>query len=307
MKSLICKTLLVLAIPLLSETSCYDKKSSEEVCDDPFGIDCINYSMHDGEPAWAPDGSVIAYIHGDTVMETTGLYLINPDGSNKRIIFAGISAHSPSWSPDGRWIAFANYGQIYKIKANGDSLTQLTTEGSNYFPDWSPDGIWIAYDTGLNDPKGANAIWKMKYDGTSKTDISQHGTGEWRQPDWSPDGDKIVHLRYVTSGGEIVIMDKNGQNPVRLTFDENVDRYPHFSPDGTKITFVSLKNNSLQQVCVMNSDGSHRKQLTSSQGDRASWSADGRKIIYTNTDPDNGYLWIMNSDGSNKRQLTFQE
>ncbi|OQY27350.1 MAG: hypothetical protein B6244_10840 [Candidatus Cloacimonetes bacterium 4572_55] len=66
-------------------------------------------------------------------------------GTKTHMVHA-ININRPDWSPDGQWLAFMMNAQIYKVKADGDSLTQLTHEGRNFFPDWGPDGQWIAYD-----------------------------------------------------------------------------------------------------------------------------------------------------------------
>ena len=273
---------------------------------------CDLYPVYvDQYPAWSPDGSTIAYLAGKE--DTTGIYFINPDGTNKRLFLSGL-CYYPDWSPDGEWIVFSNGAQIWKIKVTGDSLTQLTFEGRNFYPDWSPDGKKIAYDSNFRNPWGANVIWVMDSDGNNKKDISQHGVGEWRIPDWSPDGAKIVHQRYVeTPNGtpEIVVMDKNGNNFIRLTNNLSLDSYPVYSPDGKKIAFSSSPGYradippDIPQIWIMNSDGSGLKKLTEEGGDMPCWSPDGQRIAYVNCNQLNGRIWIMNSDGSEKHQITF--
>lgn len=139
----------------------------------PPCIDCpFDFRLTDFEPAWSPDGSTIAYVHGDTVSSLTGIWLTDTSGTNKQIIYASARAYSPSWSPDGQWIAFSDGGDIYKIKLNGDSLTQLTDNGSNFFPAWSPDGQWIAYDSNNESNNGMNSIWIMNTNGAQNRRIA---------------------------------------------------------------------------------------------------------------------------------------
>ncbi|HMQ99044.1 MAG TPA: hypothetical protein PKE39_08475 [Ignavibacteria bacterium] len=267
----------------------------------PSGASTIDF-----EPSWSPDGHTIAYFHIDSSGSTTGIFLIDTNGTNKRQLFPGYCG-SPDFSPDGNWITFHS-GQIYKIKINGDSLTQLTNGGSNYFPSWSPDGEWISYDSDYNDPTGSIVIWKVKPDTSIRRDISQHGTGEWRISNWSMDGKFIVHLRgFQNSGGwEIVIMDSAGQIPLRLTNNVNWDWYPRYSPDGQKIIFTQQHENSLNyQIYTIQTNGSGLTKLTDTQGYSADYSPDGESIVFCDSSPDNGRLWIMNKDGTNKKQLTF--
>jgi TolB protein len=231
-------------------------------------LDCPwNFRLTDFEPAWSPDGNTIAYVHGDTINGQTGIWLIDANGRNKRILYSNASAYSPAWSPANKWIAFSCNAQIYKIRIDGTGLTQLTSEGRNFFPAWSPDGNWIAYDSNVNDSKGADVIWIMKSDGTKREDISQHGIGEWRMPDWSPDGRLIVYQRYVGTGApEVFTMDTSGSNAIQLTRDNRFDSYPKYSPNRAKIAFTSEPYASFPQIWTMDSDGTNLKQLTKIQG-----------------------------------------
>jgi Tol biopolymer transport system component len=241
--------------------------------------------------------------------DSVGIWFINPDGTNRRIFLK--TGDMPDWSPDGDKLALVMGGQIYSVKVIGDSIIQLTIEGTNLFPDWSPDGKYITYDSNFNDPVGAYVIWIMDANGENKQDISQHLVGEWRMPDWSPDGLRIAHLRYIGIGTpEIFLMDTTGENEVRLTNNSRDDRYPIWSPSGSKILFESQEEGELVQIWIMNADGSNPRQLTTEGGKEPSWSPDGSQIVYSRYNPwefsdENGRLWIMNSDGSSKRQLTF--
>lgn len=270
------------------------------------------YDEVEYDPCFSPDGNTIAYAMAESIGDSSGIFLIDADGTNKRLFlrsdgFIRLWA-KPDWSPDGRWLLLNDVrsAQIFKIRVpEGDSLTQLTFEGRNFFPSWSPDGKRIAWDTNYNDSLGANVIWIMNDDGLNKKDISQHQIGEWRMPDWLPDG-RIVHIRY--PGGsvvssEIFIMDSIGQNAIRLTYNNNTDRRPKASPDGLRIVFSSQANEEWPKIWVVNADGSNPTQLTETGANLPCWSPDGSKIVYCNTSVD-GRLWIMNSDGSNKRRLT---
>jgi len=290
-------------------------------------------------PVWHPSGKFIGFNHtplqsitypygkgclGEQHFrrDSTGFWLINPDGTNMHRIFP-YTLQTPAWSPDGNWIAFVAGAQIYKMKFTGSTfdtttLVQLTTEGRNFFPAWSPDGQWIVFDSNSDSPNGMNFIWKMKANGLAKKRIAYNPSeGEIRMPNWSPNSQNIVHIRYLIDvfSSEIFVMDSNGTNPIRLTFNNTTDNYPIYSPNGVKIAFTSQSNGGQPQIWIMNSDASNKSQLTvtgvdASFGRPFSWRPDGQYIVYTDYRSDdwtydNGTLWMLNPVTGGKKQLTF--
>ncbi len=97
--------------------------------------------------AWSPSGDRIAfecYVPGTTQVGHEDICVINSDGTNLVSLTRNQVAYNPTWSPDGRHIAFevwTNTGagfekQVYVINAGGTDLTQLTFEGNNCCPAW---------------------------------------------------------------------------------------------------------------------------------------------------------------------------
>lgn len=280
------------------------------------------YPLVDEFPAWSPDGQHILYNHyGITRIDiggsyhvdpdSSGLWIIDSDGTNPRILLK--NAYNGTWAPDGKWIVFVQGARIYKANINKDKTTldqieQLTFVGESFFPSISKDGQWIAFDSNKDSPNGMNFIWKMKADGSNKERISYDpSTGEMRMPNWSPSGDKIVHQKYIEIGSpEIFVINNNGTDLSRLTFNNADDRYPQYAPKDNKIIFQSNSN-----VWLMTTDGTNLIQLTANGGGTPSWSPDGQKIVFVGFsdkeyDPENnGTLYVMNIDGGNRQQLTY--
>ena len=100
-------------------------------------------------------------------------------------------AVSPSWSPNGQFLAFAwirHYGpgapgasDIYIMDVASRQWVQLTHDGGrNDFPSWSPDGRHIVYQSTRS---GTEQIWTMLADGSQQTQLTF--TGSNSQPNWS--------------------------------------------------------------------------------------------------------------------------
>lgn len=256
----------------------------------------VLYSLTD--PAWSPDGNLIAYQYGgnEWCTDTAGIFLFDLRDSTIRLLAAG-RTNDHDFSPDGEWIVFSAYSQIYKIKVNGDSLTQLTFTARNYHPSWSPDGTKIAYDS--NAESEGYGVWIMDSDGRNKRRI-----GLGRSADWSPDGSKFVYEDGpgpTSAETQIWVAGIDGTNKKQLTYFGVVNRDPAWMPNGSKIAFSSKEEGKSPQIWVMDSEGQKFEKLTREGGDMPCWSPDGTKIAYTNTRY--GQIWVMNADGTNKKPL----
>jgi len=260
---------------------------------------------HYTDGAFSPDGNKVAFVYtgnpygNPSGPDTIGLYIYELSDGSFRGIFTGYLytfpvPHDFDFSPDGEWIVFSWGKQIWKVKVNGDSLTQLTFSGENFYPRWSPDGRKTVFHVPLGDSAG---IWMINSDGSGKHKIGQWG---WNYPDWSPDGGHLIFVDWEGNHPVIAYADTSGEGYRILLDGGDLDiiqiEVLNYSPDGSKILFVAQRPGEGPMVWVMDADGSNPVPLAA--GSAANWSPRGEKIIYTSRKVDG--IWIMDKNGCNK-------
>jgi Tol biopolymer transport system component len=104
---------------------------------------------------------------------------------------------------------------------------------------------------------------------------------------------------------DIYVMDADGANLVRVTSDPASDDQPAWSPDGSRIVFMSERDGT-QGIFVMNADGSGVVRLTSDFDTDPAWSPDGSRIAFSRYVGEEA-MFIMNADGSGANRFTDQQ
>jgi TolB protein len=151
-----------------------------------------SFSGGNSSPTWNPKtGAQIAWISGRSGLPQ--LYIMDADGSGVQRMTDGGYASSPSWSPNGQFIAFAwdrKYGpgapggqDIYVMEIATKKWIQLTHDGGRCdFPSWSPDGRHIVYANSPDGKADHTRIMSMLADGTQKHNLTGPGAD---MPNWS--------------------------------------------------------------------------------------------------------------------------
>jgi Tol biopolymer transport system component len=253
-------------------------------------------SIHE-RAAWSPDGLTIAF--SSLAVGSQGIYLIDSTGLNLRLLKSG-EGIGLSWSPDAQWIVFSANGSLHKIKATGDSLTQLTASSSDIRPSWSPDGFKIVYRS--------NGLKILNLSTGQTATILNAGNF----PTWMSTGT----ILFITSAGAGLnradyffetIDSTGGQRQTLYSVRASADcAFSSVNPAGTHLLFSArpFDGSDRAQIVRITLSSSQGSQLTVDGGDYPAWSPDGANIVYTRTAKGDGGLWIMNADGSNKRRLT---
>lgn len=140
-------------------------------------------------------------------------------------LVTNISADHPTWSPDGKRIAFCGQDSatfkfdVYTINADGSNLLRLTNDATqDNYATWSPDGSRIAF---MRAVEGSSwEIFSISPDGSNLKNLTNH-PGFDREPSWSPDGTKIVFMVGANESGELYLMNADGSNQRLLTNGPN--------------------------------------------------------------------------------------
>ena len=134
---------------------------------------------------WSPDGRRIAYLDGNP--GGAPLYVVNADGTGKQRLTRPLMVDlgSPSWSPDGRTVAFTGGSVIYTVHADGNGLRKLTHgPGWNFEPRWSPDGRRILFVSTRDGPN--TDLFVMNADGSGEQNLTHTPGVSELAASWAP-------------------------------------------------------------------------------------------------------------------------
>jgi hypothetical protein len=262
------------------------------------------------QPVWSPHDSLIAYVHlAQTLDERQkGDFQIWRYDLRTRSAVYVAPGSSPSWAPDSRHLIYINAGLLCVVDISAPGAAQpLSTVEPCLSPSWSPDSQHIAFETRYGDPVRASTIWTIGADGTHLLDISVHGTGEWKQPRWSPDGRWLLHMRYVSGvvGVGLFVMKSDGSSGIRLTNDNAWDESGAWHPDGNRIAWVRSQADGRYGVWTMRLDGTDKHLILPEAADPA-WSPDGLWLAVAMVGPGDSNtvsVWITRPDGTEPVRL----
>ena len=232
--------------------------------------------------------------------------------------------------------------EIYSMNADGTGQTNLTKSPStsDTQPTVSADGTRVAFvREAREDPstRETSGISVMNADGTGQTKLRENYSEYYSYSSlgWSPDGEKLVYAVNSLGGSglsESVISIMNATDGTEHRDLNAAGRDPVFSPDGTKIAFISdgpTRAHASQEegLLVVNADGTEQTNLTpggdsqSTTTNRSdpSWSPDGEKIAFGQSsrtyvddgDPGEPFnyeeesgVYAVNADGTGQTRLS---
>lgn len=259
-------------------------------------------------PAWSPDGGSLVFQSsgigddlfaiGSGALLTTTLWTISSQGGTpKQITVMGKPAGghgSPSWSPDGKRIAFASYDpaktEIFTITVQGDQLNRVAR---GVDPIYSPDGENIYFGSlgtgNLN--FGVSKVRVSRESGEpigEPIEIASTGASRIKRLTISADGKRIAYTPLTPVSNLLSVRVPLGESeatepPVALTRDTSYrNSSPVFSPDGKKVAYHVVRVGGRADIWVLDLEGENATQLTTdpASDQRPSWFPDGEQIAF---------------------------
>jgi dipeptidyl aminopeptidase/acylaminoacyl peptidase len=265
-----------------------------------------------GDPQIAPDGKWVAYtvttIDQRSNHRVSRIWIAALDGSHPAVPYTaeGASSSSPRWSPDGRFMAFLSSRadstaantqqrpQIWLLSRNGGEARRLTSlENGISSIEWSPDSTRLLGLTRTG-PRFSKS-----------SDVRHYTHADYKFNDSGWFDDKRSHI--------VVVDAKTGASHQITDGDNWNDLDPHWSPDSTRIAFVSNRTghefdfDHNTDVWVISANGGALSKISDHEGpDRSPrWSPDGKRIAYLGAEDeeDQPLVYIASAEGGKSTVL----
>jgi TolB protein len=232
-----------------------------------------------------------------------------PEGQGPRIVRHtedGREVIRPSWSPDGRRLAFARAEQggtqiwqyIMPVDPPGPPTRLTDRTDPEYQGVFSPDGLRLLLTVVPRSGTQGNCdLAAVDADGKDlAVVVDDRGGGlshqEW--PSWSPDGARFAFSSTHDGNQEIYTARADGSDLIRLTQGPGIDSHPSWSSLGDRIVFATDRWGGLE-LATVNPDGTGLARLTESPGldDYPSVSPDGRLVAFVSNRDGQFEIYVM--------------
>lgn len=250
-------------------------------------------------PNWMPDGKKILFIQNGS------LYTIPVEGGMPENLNTGSAKRNNNdhvISFDGKMLGISSHrdgmagggSTVYYLPLTGGEPKLVTDSTPSYLHGWSPNGKEVVYTAQRISKSSAYNIYKKSIAGGGEVQLTS-GTNELNDgPEYSPDGKYIYYNSTKTGTMQVWRMKPDGTDNEQMTFDEYNDWFPHISPDGKWMVFISFPVTvdpadhpfyKRVMLRMMPANGGAPKVIAYLYGGQGtintpSWSPDSRKVAF---------------------------
>lgn len=265
------------------------------------------------------NGKIVFHASGYTDETNDQISTTRLDGTGTKQLTDTSVRHynvEPSYSADGRKIAWERTGDIWVMNANGTDKDRLTSgPGYDSGPAFSPDGRRVAF-TRYDPDEGRTDIYLKALDGAGLRRVTNSQDYE-RRPVFSPNGRRIAFARDAAipgcSGcadwGEVVTVRPDGTSVKVLTdlADQVNPGAPDWSPDGRRLVFAVLDSGAERaRIYTIGADGAGQQTVFAPVGSLSAsdpvFSPDGTRIAFAYER--GADIWTVNPDGTGITNVT---
>lgn len=238
------------------------------------------------------------------------LQIADADGHNPQVLLESPEPLlSPSWSPDGKSLAYVSFeGKnsaifVQDIKT-GKRDKVAANDGINSAPSWSPDGSRLAMTLSKD---GNPEIYIMDLRTKSLQRITSNSAID-TEPNWSNDGKKLAFTSDRGGSPQIYEVDVRGDGKAkRLTFEGAYNARPRYSADGKQLTMVTGQD-GVYRIAILDLRNGAFDILTKARLDESpSFAPNDHMIIYTTTGARGTALAAVSADGQVHQRLVLQD
>jgi TolB protein len=215
---------------------------------------------------------------------------------------------APSWSPDGREIAYVSFESsrpaIYRQELATGRREQLTNfKGLNGSPAWSPDGNTMAM---VLSKDGSPDIYLMNLATKRLTRITSHYAID-TEPTWMPDGNSLLFTSDRGGRPQIYRYDLRSGSTERVTYEGSYNARARVAQDGRNVVLVHQKDGAFH-IALLDLVTNRLHPLTSTQLDESpSIAPNGSMVLYATKYAEQGILAAVSVDGGVKFRLPARQ
>lgn len=242
---------------------------------------------------------------------TYSLIVADSDGYNPQVVARSReSLLSPSWSPDGKKIAYVSFESgnsnvyVQDITTGSRQLVESHSKGINGAPAWSPDGSKLAVSLSY---VGNPEIFVLDMATRKETRLTTNLSID-TEPSWSADGQSLYFTSDRSGRPQVYQMSASGGSPERISFQGQNNAEASASYDGKQIAMVQ-GNGNVYRIAVMDKSlGGQVRFLSPGPIDESpSFAPNASMLLYAATEGRRGVLYAVSADGLVRQRLVLSD